>query len=412
MRYDRTRGLFHPNAEGHSVLACAMLASYVRASTADCNARALAAPDTVNGVPLWLRVITTKIHESMALNVGGFAPNSGVHLVLRSNMVDLGDVTTDADGRAIFSVEIPDVAPGVHRLEMSGVGADGVQVVKEAMVEIPGDPAPGESYGVYLTGFDAGDPATGTLEYVDITYLGTHFTVLPDAAGGIFLELPVPNNSGVVDLTAVSQLTGETVSQTLTIDNPNDLTVSAWRAPWKQAPAWNTATVGQAVNVQFRVLDGQGHPVRDRALIDLRNYAIDCQTGADLGGYTTPPSHGWTGLKYLGNGWWQADVGYRRGGSGNVPDVLRRHRQRRAARPLVHLPPGLAPVEFVAPMAPVEPMEPVALAARAVRASLGSLSAFAPATPAAPVRRPSSRALRIRARTGRGRSSWVGARPR
>ena len=306
VRFDRTRGLFHPNADGHAVAACNVLASYQGQLPDGCyGAAAEEQVSTVNGIPFWLAPIIAHIEEWLSITVNGYAPGSTVQVTFHSEKADLGEFTADANGQVDFTVQVPDVPPGVHLLQISGVGAGGVQVVNEVKVEIPGDPVPGESYGVYLAGFDAGNPAEGIIEYVDVTYLGTSFTAAADAQGGVFLELPVPDNSGEVSVTAVSQLTGESAEKTLVVDNPDDLTVAAWGGSVDAPPAWNRSKAGQTETVSFRVLDGQGRPVKDPSVIDLRTYAIDCASGADLGPVAPAADAGHSGLRYQGSGWWK-----------------------------------------------------------------------------------------------------------
>ncbi len=305
VRFDRTRGLFHPNALGFEVMACNVRATYANASAAGCLANPAERFDTVDGVPFWLKPILTFIDRLIAIVVGGFAPNSPIHITFYSEPIDLGVVVADANGEAEFSVRIPDVSPGVHRLQMSGVGSGGVQVIKELKVEIPGDPVPGEGYGVYLCCFEAGIPDDGVIEYVDVSYLGATFTVVPDEEGGIFLELPIPDNSGDVTVTAVSRLTGESIEQTVAVVNPDDLTLAEWGGSFSSPPDWNSVKSGRAVPMNFRVVDGDGEPVDDPAVLALRTSAIDCDTGADLGIAVAADDAGKSGLRSMGNGWWK-----------------------------------------------------------------------------------------------------------
>ena len=305
VRFDRTRGLFHPNALGFEVMACNVRATYANAAATDCLANPDERFDTADGVSWWMKPIQAIIDQVIAIIVGGFAPNSPIRITFYSEPIDLGVVIADANGEVEFDVQIPEVSPGVHRLQMSGVGAEGVQVIKELKIEIPGDPVPGEGFGVYLCCFEAGLPDDGIIEYVDVSYLGATFTVVPDEEGGIFLELPIPDNSGDVTVTAVSRLTGESVEQTLAVVNPDDLSLAAWGGAFAAPPGVNSVKAGRAVPMRFRVVDGAGEPVDDPAVIALRSYAVDCATGADLGTVVVAGDAGKSGLRSMGNGWWR-----------------------------------------------------------------------------------------------------------
>ncbi|MBN2176043.1 MAG: PxKF domain-containing protein [Demequinaceae bacterium] len=318
LRFDRTRGLFHPNAAAQSVIACYLLAAYKGEPPVDCLADPGPGVDdpasTVDGVPTRLNPLIAPVGEELEIVASGFSPGSLVEITLKSDPVDLGEHVADSSGQVELAILVPDTSPGVHILQMSGIGTGGVQVVNEIKLEIPGYPEPGGSYGVYLEGFNVDSYADGVIEYIDVTYLGIHFTTIPDEEGGIFLDLPVPDNSGVVTVTAVSQLTGKSVERILVIDNPDDLRLAAWGGSTSAPPAWNTSKAGQTVKVTFQVLDGQGQPVDDPSVLSLRSYSIDCQTGADLGGMEPAEHPRHSGLKYKGGGWWQAswktDPGY------------------------------------------------------------------------------------------------------
>ena len=61
---------------------------------------------------------------------GGFAPNSNVTVTLFSDPIVLGTTTANAQGNFTFEAVIPDdLEPGEHRLEASGVDADGNPLV-------------------------------------------------------------------------------------------------------------------------------------------------------------------------------------------------------------------------------------------------------------------------------------------
>lgn len=76
----------------------------------------------------------------------GFAPNTDLRVRLYSDPVDLGQVTTDENGRLETTLPVPATVPdGEHRLEIAGVSADGVDqiattpvvITRQTLIEAP-----------------------------------------------------------------------------------------------------------------------------------------------------------------------------------------------------------------------------------------------------------------------------------
>lgn len=217
VRLDRARGLFHPNMVGFEILACNVRAGYASQDASGCLSDPDLVFDTINGEETGLSPIDVIIDEILDVIFNGFESNTPVHITFHSEEIDLGTVTADANGQIDTSIQIPDTTPGVHTIRFAGTAADGVQLVKEIKVKVPGDPVPGEPYGVYLCCFPAGTAEDGIIEFVDVTFGGFTFTVVPDIEGGIFFEIPLPDASVDITIEAVSQLTGEQVTEQVTV---------------------------------------------------------------------------------------------------------------------------------------------------------------------------------------------------
>jgi hypothetical protein len=144
--FDRSRNLFHPNADGYQVQACGALNVYQgNAPGATCSSAGSTTPSRG-----WLPTVVSA-GDLLRLVVEYFRANSVVRLRVYSDEVELGTAVADAQGTVRADVRIPSLSPGVHRLELQGEGADGVQVTQEVLVKVPGRPS--GSYATYLTGF-------------------------------------------------------------------------------------------------------------------------------------------------------------------------------------------------------------------------------------------------------------------
>lgn len=213
--FDRSRGLFHPSADGFEVIACNLRAAYADASAGGCLANPDKVFDTVDGSPFGLDPIIAAILEAIDAVVAGFAGNSPVIITYYSEEIEIDRVVTDASGALEVSVTLPDAGPGVHRLQFQGVAANGAEVVKEVRFQIPGDPIPGKDFGVYVCCFETED---GSRDVVDVSVFGLSTTMITDAQGGMLVEIPVPAgySGGSLDVTATSTTTGTTIVQDVT----------------------------------------------------------------------------------------------------------------------------------------------------------------------------------------------------
>lgn len=120
--------------------------------------------DTVPPTPALQVSGSLKVGGDIAVTGTEFEADAEYSIQLRSTPVDLGVVTTDADGAFQFDGKIPaDVVAGAHTIVVMQGGADIASVAVQIDVadSVPGDPGPGGG-----DGSDPGDgsvPGSGTL---------------------------------------------------------------------------------------------------------------------------------------------------------------------------------------------------------------------------------------------------------
>lgn len=228
VRFDRSRGFFHPNGPGFSVLACNVRAVYLGQSAVPCvfdqasaTAQTIAPPpDTVNGAEVGNAPVD--LTDPMTLAVGGFEPGTAVSIVFSPGLEEI-DTAIDDDGVVRKTLTLPSAGGGVHSVELEGVGADDVGVTKRVLVRYPGRPAGGDAYATYLCCFDP-EPDELAPDYedelVDIVYLGDVFTTLtPYEDGGLLVEVPMIDpltRPGTVTIEARSRRTGKVITEVVT----------------------------------------------------------------------------------------------------------------------------------------------------------------------------------------------------
>ncbi len=212
IRYDRSKGLFHPSAKGHKVIACNILATHEKTGAEDCLPSAgQAVMDAVNGVLINNVPVSISPGQIMSLYLGGFAPGAIVPIVILSEPKKIGEATANENGIIDTEIILPEMNPGVHAIVLESQNDAGAGIAKQFRVNYPGLPRAGESYGVY---FD--NVAVGEGEKIDIVYGGADFGNLnSDEDGGVFVELPIFEGQESFQVMAKNQITGET-SQTST----------------------------------------------------------------------------------------------------------------------------------------------------------------------------------------------------
>ena len=212
IRYDRSKGLFHPNANGHEIIACNILAAHNKAGAQNCLLPAgQAVMDAVNGASINNVPINISIAQTISLYLGGFTPGSIVPITILSSSKSLGSAVADENGIIDTQIVLPEMSPGVHEIVLESQNGAGVGIGKRFWVEYPGKPRAGESYGIYLKNI-----ATGEGEEINIVYGDVDFANLTsDDDGGVFVELPVFEGQESFEVTAKNQTTGQS-SQTKT----------------------------------------------------------------------------------------------------------------------------------------------------------------------------------------------------
>lgn len=223
VRFDRSRGLFHPNALGHEVLACRVLGVFGMGGcplAARSQFAAASSSDTIGGAAVGNAPTDTRPGATTTVTFGGFAPGSAVTIAMYSVRTALASTTADADGVATATVTMPLASAGVHILEFRGTAAGGIDLTKQALVKYPGRPQGGDSYATYVCCFDrppADVPVDYREELVDVIYLGNVFaTLVPDEDGGVLVEVPLVDpltDARGVDLQVRSQRTGKTLTK-------------------------------------------------------------------------------------------------------------------------------------------------------------------------------------------------------
>ena len=221
LSYDRFQGLFHPNMDGHKLIACNVESAYYNIPPGAClPPTGPIIKSAVDGNQIGNKPIDRIPGNLIHLYIPGFAPNSTADIMIASVTQKIATATADNDGIVDANITLPDVGPGVHAISIEGQAANGVGLTKQFLVNYPGNPTANSSYGIYLTGFTP-DNGTAEPEKVDINYMGITFeTLTPDEAGGIFVEIPVLNQEEI-NITAKSRTTGKEVIQTIDVITDN-----------------------------------------------------------------------------------------------------------------------------------------------------------------------------------------------
>lgn len=234
--FDRSRGLFHPNANGAAVLACKALTQYQGASGSDCIRATSPASDTVNGNPVTSRPFQSFFQDLLHIVMSGFGSNQPIIITEYSTAIPLGTAVSDANGTVTFDVRVPANNPGVHTIEFAGATPTGTVVRKVVRLEYPGRPA-GDTYASYVCGFT---PSPTTFNPAEVTYAGQSVMRLPiDENGCVLVEVPLlslPRGPFEVPLVVTEASTGR--SQTLSV-----------RPVPRVAGIWATAGQSDAVSI-------------------------------------------------------------------------------------------------------------------------------------------------------------------
>lgn len=263
VRGDRSRGLFHPNANGFAVMACHVRAVYGGTSGSGCLSSTSPIGDTINGYPVENAPYSI-FDPDLLFSIGGFGPYEPIKITLYSQPMELGTVTADENGIVRTTVRLPDVAAGVHTLEFQGESETGAAVHKRARVDVAGRPSGAGSWGAYLCCFDPRSGPEVAPEQVEISYLGRVVdTVTTDEDGGVFVQLPLLDllsHAGPIEVSARSIRTSATV---VTSVNPVPTVPGLWAtgdgSDALQIRGRGTTVEGRAHSDGGIVVSGSGH---------------------------------------------------------------------------------------------------------------------------------------------------------
>jgi len=236
IRYDRSKGLFHPNAKGYDVIACNILAAHNKTGAEDCLPSAgQAVMDAVNGVLINNIPIGILPGQTISLYLGGFAPGAIVPIMILSEPKKIGEAIVDENGIIDTEILLPEMNPGVHTIILESQNDAGVGIAKQFRVNYPGLPRAGESYGVYFDNI-----AIDEGEKINIIYGGANFgNLTSDEDGGVFVELPVFEGQELFQAMAKNQTTGEVLQTSAEVEKPRQslrsLAVKTAFIKWQKA---------------------------------------------------------------------------------------------------------------------------------------------------------------------------------
>ncbi len=224
-RYDRSRGLFHPNYRGIQILACHVEGTYRYLGTYDCGSvdgapqRRSAARSAMAAATMPLAPVDVPgSGASLDVTASGFGPGATVELSLSGPTRSLGHAVADDAGVVQTTVTLPAAVPGVHTVTIEGTTESGMGVGQKMLVRYPGRPDAGDPYGVYLCCFEQrpADLGKGYLpEDIEVSYLGKPlYQTRADRDGGLLVVVPAADlgtRTGPVAIEARSLKTGKVV---------------------------------------------------------------------------------------------------------------------------------------------------------------------------------------------------------
>ncbi len=254
IRFDKSQGLFHPNAKGHAIAACNVLSAYNKASSAHCLP--VATPLFVclaNGNPAGNIPFNVIPDDQIRIEAGGFGFGEPVAILLHSTQTKLAEVVADGNGNINTLITLPSADPGVHVIELRGNAASGAAIGQEIRINYPGEPASDGGYSVYLPGFNPNIGDDEESEKVFIDYADQTFgPYIPDENGGILVQVPLLGQAGVVKIKAHSDATGKIVEETIEVidTTPPEIFIIS-------PQSGRTYVNNQILSLDFRVVDNQ-----------------------------------------------------------------------------------------------------------------------------------------------------------
>lgn len=217
-RFENYRGLFHPNDRGYEVIACNIEAVYREIHQQSCAVETgnQAGRYLFNGIEVGGTPIDAVAGSTFEIITNNWRSSGIVTAWFHSDPVQLGEFAADGAGEVFVSAAIPDDAsPGVHRVVLRGVTEAGQDRTVTFYVRIPGEPTPGELYGLWATGLQP-------FELAEVNYIGGDYgSIQADQNGNAYLEVLVPDLAVIDDVpvTIVGETSGPiavaTVSATI-----------------------------------------------------------------------------------------------------------------------------------------------------------------------------------------------------
>ena len=278
IRFDKSQGLFHPNAKGHAIAACNVLSAYNKTSSAHCLP--VATPLFVclaNGNPAGNIPFNVIPDDQIRIEAGGFGFNEPVAILLHSTQIKLAEVVADGNGNINALITLPSADPGVHVIELRGNAASGAAIGQEIRINYPGEPAGDGGYSVYLSGFNQSIGDDEESEKVFIDYADQTFgPYIPDENGGVLVQVPLLGQAGAVTVKARSDVTGKIVEETIEVTDttPPEIFIIS-------PQSGRTYANNQILPIDFRVVDNQ--PANDIVQTEIYlNGAVVSGNSVDL----------------------------------------------------------------------------------------------------------------------------------
>ncbi len=254
IRFDKSQGLFHPNAKGYAIVACNVLSAHNKTSSAHClPVVTLPFVCLANGNPAGNIPFNVIPDDQIRIEAGGFGFGAPVAILLHSTQTKLAEVVADGNGNINTLITLPPEVPGVHIIELRGNAASGAAISQEIRVNYSGEPAGDGDYSVYLPGFNPNIGDDEKSEKVFIDYADQTFgPYIPDENGGVLVRVPLLGQAGAIKIRAHSETTNKIVEETIRVidTTPPEIFIIS-------PQSGRTYVNNQILSLDYRVVDNQ-----------------------------------------------------------------------------------------------------------------------------------------------------------
>ncbi len=254
IRFDKSQGLFHPNAKGYAIVACNVLSAHNKTSSAHClPVVTLPFVCLANGNPAGNIPFNVIPDDQIRIEAGGFGFGAPVAILLHSTQTKLAEVVADGNGNINTLITLPPEVPGVHIIELRGNAASGAAISQEIRVNYSGEPAGDGDYSVYLPGFNPNIGDDEKSEKVFIDYADQTFgPYIPDENGGVLVRVPLLGQAGAIKIRAHSETTKKIVEETIRVidTTPPEIFIIS-------PQSGRTYVNNQILSLDYRVVDNQ-----------------------------------------------------------------------------------------------------------------------------------------------------------